>query len=631
MGRLARKLREAGKLPPKKPREEAPAAPQARSPKAAAPARRRPPEVAEGNLSIPQWTEYIQQYPDFTQAYVERGVLLYKTGRMENAIYDFNMALKLEPSNAKALYWRGCVYMNYSKFREAVADFKKAVPHDKGADVCAMAGFALERTGDLDGALAMLQKALQRDPAHVKALGLRGEILVRRRRYDEALEDLTKAIEADPRNADALAARAQVSLFRGNFGKALEDINAALKINPKLAQAHHDRGVIAMKRRDFAAAIENIERAVQIDSSQPIDPRYAEAYLARGMERFKANKLNDAIADFQSVERLNPDVLPRAEFADALRRRAVAELEANQLDAAVRDFEGADGLRPAEVSAYHVEARYRRGIARAARGDHDGALADLEWSLGQRADKPIDPAFGASFGDRGKRRQQVGQYAEAIADLTRAIALVPKETSFRDARGRCYFELEDFDRAAADFELLRRMNPAAEMEGRLFGAFVHRAKARLQHGDVVGAVGDFEVAVANDAAFKQDPAYVQAYTARCAQLLKEQKHEAALADWERVTAVKSDAPAPAGLHLAYCARAQARHSRNKTDLAMNDLARAVKLAPNDAQAYAVRGRILVERMDYADAAKELEQALKLDPSRKDDLGPLLDEARQAMK
>jgi len=645
MGRLARKLREAGKLPSKKdkggaaPPQAVAAKPAPTPPTQATPKRettsirRRTPErPPEGNLGISQLTELIQMYPDYTDAYVQRGALLYKTGRLENAVYDFNMALRLDATNAKALYWRGCVYAHYNKFREAAADFRKAIPGDKGADVCYMCAFALERTGDLDGALAMLDKALSRNAAHVKSYALRGEIRVRRRQYDEALEDLTKAIEAEPDNASAIASRAQISIAKGNFGRALEDLNAALRIDPKLAQAYHDRGVIVLKKRDWNAAIAELERAVSVDASQTIDPRYADAYLARGLDRHREGRF-EAIADFETVERMNPDVLPKTEFSEALRRRATAELDANKLDAAVRDFERADQLvASSPVLSAHVDARYQRGVARARRGEHDGALEDLEWTVRQRGnDLTVDPGFGASYGHRGVRRSKAGEHADAIADLTRGIALAPTETLYREERGKCYFALGDYDRAAGDFELLRRVNPAAELAPEFFAAFGHRAKARLAKGDFLGAVADFEVAVAVDPEAKSDPAYAGAYLSRCQHLLAEKKYEAALADWERAAAAKPDVLIPPALHVAYCTRAQSRHARGKTDHAMNDLVRAMKVAPQDAEAYALRGRIHMDRMDFADALKDLEKALSLDASRKDALAPLVEEARQAMR
>jgi Tfp pilus assembly protein PilF len=57
---------------------------------------------------------------------------------------------------------------------------------------------------------------------------------------------------------------------------------------------------------------------------------------------------------------------------------------------------------------------------------------------------------------------------------------------------------------------------------------------------------------------------------------------------------------------AYCARAQIRLQRGKTDTALKDLARALELDPRNCGGHALRGTVHSERMDYADAMRTSE-------------------------
>ena len=128
MGRLSRKLKKHGALGSRK-----------RKVKKAGPARgaRIPHRPAHGSLSIPQWTELIQQYPDYTGAYVERAVLLYKTNRLDNALHDFSIALKLDPLHSKARYYRGRLFLDRKKWKEALSDLEKSLAQDpKNTDAC---------------------------------------------------------------------------------------------------------------------------------------------------------------------------------------------------------------------------------------------------------------------------------------------------------------------------------------------------------------------------------------------------------------------------------------------------------------------------------------------------------------
>src|SRR5262249_5668680 len=95
------------------------------APSGARPVRRTPPAHTEGSaMGIPQWTDLLNEFPDYVQAFVERGILLYKTKRYENALYDFNKALQLDSTQAKAVYFRGLTYLACKRPREALADLK---------------------------------------------------------------------------------------------------------------------------------------------------------------------------------------------------------------------------------------------------------------------------------------------------------------------------------------------------------------------------------------------------------------------------------------------------------------------------------------------------------------------------
>ncbi|MBI3855765.1 MAG: tetratricopeptide repeat protein [Planctomycetes bacterium] len=162
--------------------------------------RRTPPAVTDGSaMGIPQWTALIQEFPDYVQAFVERGILLYKTKRYENALYDFNKALQLDAGQSKALYFRGCTYLACKRPREALADLKLCLQGNvEAAYYCAVAMTDLK---DMNGALQYLDKALAKKPDHAKSLALRGDLKVKRKDLDGALADLSAAIEADPEDA----------------------------------------------------------------------------------------------------------------------------------------------------------------------------------------------------------------------------------------------------------------------------------------------------------------------------------------------------------------------------------------------------------------------------------------------
>ena len=81
----------------------------------------------------------------------------------------------------------------------------------------------------------------------------------------------------------------------------------------------------------------------------------------------------------------------------------------------------------------------------------------------------------------------------------------------------------------------------------------------------------------------------------------------------------------------YCARAQGRANRGKVDSALKDLARAIELDPNSAEAYAFRAGLHRDRMDFADAIADYTKAIQLDPARKPALQVQLGKIQAMMK
>jgi tetratricopeptide (TPR) repeat protein len=80
--------------------------------------------------------KYDQALQDFNQALklkprdpallTYRGVVYYAKGQSDQAMKDFNQALEIDPKFGRAYYQRGMIYENQEKYALAVAEMKKA-------------------------------------------------------------------------------------------------------------------------------------------------------------------------------------------------------------------------------------------------------------------------------------------------------------------------------------------------------------------------------------------------------------------------------------------------------------------------------------------------------------------------
>ncbi|TVR38265.1 MAG: tetratricopeptide repeat protein [Cryomorphaceae bacterium] len=88
-----------------------------------------------------------------------------KEGRFEPALKLFNELIKSDNRNADLFSYRGTVYLNLKRKREALSDFNRAVELDAGYSYrYASRAFAKDALGDLAGAIADYEKAVELDP-----------------------------------------------------------------------------------------------------------------------------------------------------------------------------------------------------------------------------------------------------------------------------------------------------------------------------------------------------------------------------------------------------------------------------------------------------------------------------------
>jgi tetratricopeptide (TPR) repeat protein len=136
-------------------------------------------------------------YPDekLSNIFATRGRIRYldsfmylhgrKEGR-ESALADYEQALKLNPKNAMAYYFRGSVYID----------------------------------DDTDRALADLNEANRLDPANVNSLFWRAFIYAKKNRYDLAMPDLDEALRIAPDDSFSLGLRSSVKRMLGDVAGA---------------------------------------------------------------------------------------------------------------------------------------------------------------------------------------------------------------------------------------------------------------------------------------------------------------------------------------------------------------------------------------------------------------------------
>jgi tetratricopeptide (TPR) repeat protein len=105
------------------------------------------------------------------------GYHYYKEGKFDRAIGEFNRAIKVDPKNAEAYFWRGRALIGISRYNEATADFRMAVKLNPAyVDAYHNLGWLYARAGNNRDSITCLTKAIELKPDNGWAHYYRGRI-----------------------------------------------------------------------------------------------------------------------------------------------------------------------------------------------------------------------------------------------------------------------------------------------------------------------------------------------------------------------------------------------------------------------------------------------------------------------
>jgi tetratricopeptide (TPR) repeat protein len=271
-----------------------------------------------------------------------------------------------------------------------------------------------------------------------------------------AIEDLDKAVALDPQFAPAYWRRGEAQLANNNSRAALDDLDRAIKLNPGLAAAHNGRGLAQRAQKDFRSALKSFDTAIELDS------RLAEAYSNRALTKMILRDFSGAIADYSQALEINPD-LPGFYLNRGVGHRAWGD----------------------EIH-YEAEARRGRDKAGAAEKDKD---AKQQWALAIKDfDKAIamDPKTPLVYEHRGEAKRASGDLEGAMTDFDRQIQIKPDSSTAYNNRALVRQDKGDFPGALQD------LTRAIEANRDDATAYANRGFLLLQLKQPLRAQQDFE-------------------------------------------------------------------------------------------------------------------------------------------
>jgi predicted Zn finger-like uncharacterized protein len=348
----------------------------------------------------PQLEEAAKKAPDNAGVRAGLGELALAENNVRLAEEEFMKARELNPSLADAYLGLSRVALLNGDLESARAGANKALELDPHLlkDGRLQRGTVLWRLGQLDEAVAELEKAKTDDPRSINIPITLGAVLYEKGDLASAEKNLMLAIGREPSNHEALYYLALVKAKRAEYTGAIDQMRLAVEKAPQRADYHYALGEIYRKAERLAEAIEEWKQTVKRD------PNHADAYEALGRAYLEAGKVDDAINAFDTTLSVDPQ---RKRVLGAI---GDAYFTAGRWDEAIKRYEKALKEAPDLTYVY-----YKLGRAWSEREQHTKAI---DWYKKAVVAEPTNAMphyyLGYAYKDKNKRKDAAAAFRKYL-------------------------------------------------------------------------------------------------------------------------------------------------------------------------------------------------------------------------
>ncbi|RME73040.1 MAG: tetratricopeptide repeat protein [Planctomycetota bacterium] len=256
--------------------------------------------------------------------YNNTGGAALKAGKIDEAIRNFELALKLEPLYIQALANLGYAYYLKGQYDNAVIRLRLAIENCPDyADSYNYLGLVYwHGFNDPAKAEEQFRTAIDTYPTFAEAMYNLGELYYSQSRKAEALEWYKRAARTDPSFAKANVKAGLIYLQNGYSKEAEQHFQLALDQDPDLALALYGLGRLRLKKEQWVEGIDLLRRARKADPSfrpaktlldwavRKAPERIAKRYIERAhaeLDKGDKGDLDRALEDLAIARRIDPD------------------------------------------------------------------------------------------------------------------------------------------------------------------------------------------------------------------------------------------------------------------------------------------------------------------------------------
>ena len=204
--------------------------------------------------------QLVEDYPDFPESHFAVGTFLINGfKKYDSANIFLDRAIELNPDFTAAYLHRGIGKLNTKKYKDGYDDFNQVITLDRGYSSAyvlrAVSNFYLENFDEMNGDIEI---ALMMDPYLLADLY-----------YFQVRKTIDKAIEIAPDNVNLYYGRGYANFINGYYRLAVNDFARALELVPGSAEFYKLSGASKTWLKDLPGAESDLKLAMGINPDDP--------------------------------------------------------------------------------------------------------------------------------------------------------------------------------------------------------------------------------------------------------------------------------------------------------------------------------------------------------------------------
>lgn len=251
------------------------------------------------------WEDTVEKRPNNRWARMNFGNLLAEANRPEEALQNYEISQRLDPSDPMVHYNIGNAYVQLWRLPEAIDEFRTALRLDESytaarnnladalfrtgraaeavaeyraliasgagsAEIHYNLGNALIHAGEPEAAVTELNKALELRPDYAEAAFNLGALLLQVGRPMEAVPQFEQAIRVKPNDADAHISLAGALAQMGRANDAIREAREGVRIDPANVRGHYTLSQLFLFLGLRADALAALRTALELDPQNAV-------------------------------------------------------------------------------------------------------------------------------------------------------------------------------------------------------------------------------------------------------------------------------------------------------------------------------------------------------------------------